>query len=137
MNKVDSRLYIIGAGFAGQMIVRDLNRKKVFGTVTAFLDDDKNLIGTKIDGIPVLGPIDSMADALRVNPVDQAVIAIPSAPIERIRSIYNVLKNCGFMQIKILPSISQIIEDMKFSAILSPIKIKTHGEKIINIINSK
>lgn len=111
MNKVDSRLYIIGAGFAGQMIVRDLNRKKVFGTVTAFLDDDKNLIGTKIDGIPVLGPIDSMADALRVNPVDQAVIAIPSAPVERIRSIYNVLKNCGFMQIKILPSISQIIEE--------------------------
>lgn len=29
------------------------------------------------------------------------------------------------------------IEDMKFSAILSPIKIKTHGEKIINIINNK
>ena len=53
MNKVETHLYIIGAGFAGQMIAKDLMRKKIFGTVAAFLDDNKDLIGTKIDGIPV------------------------------------------------------------------------------------
>ena len=87
--KADSRLYIIGAGFAGRMILRDIEEKKVFGTVAAFLDDDKELIGSKINSIPVLGPIDSIADALRVEPSeDIAVIAIPSAPVERIREIY-------------------------------------------------
>ena len=111
MNKIEGRLYIIGAGFAGQMIANDIAKKKVFGTVSAFLDDDKNLIGTKIDGIPVLGPIDSIADVLRVNGADQAVIAIPSAPVERIRKIYSSLKKCGFLQIKILPSISQVIDE--------------------------
>ena len=111
MNKIEGRLYIIGAGFAGQMIANDIAKKKVFGTVSAFLDDDKNLIGTKIDGIPVLGPIDSIADVLRVNGADQAIIAIPSAPVERIRKIYSSLKKCGFLQIKILPSISQVIDE--------------------------
>ena len=111
MNKIEGRLYIIGAGFAGQMIANDIAKKKVFGTVSAFLDDDKNLIGTKIDGIPVIGPIDSIADVLRVNGADQAVIAIPSAPVERIRKIYSSLKKCGFFQIKILPSISQVIDE--------------------------
>lgn len=111
MNKIEGRLYIIGAGFAGQMIASDIAKKKVFGAVSAFLDDDKNLIGTKIDGIPVLGPIDSIADVLRVNGADQAIISIPSAPVERIRKIYTTLKKCGFLQIKILPSISQVIDE--------------------------
>lgn len=110
MKNSDSRLYIIGAGFAGQMISKELQEKKIFGTVTSFLDDDKNLIGTKIDGIPVLGPIDSMADVLRVNALDEAIIAIPSAPTEKIRHIFDVLKTAGFINIKILPSVSQIID---------------------------
>ena len=109
MNTVNTRLYIIGAGFAGQMIAKDIMRKKVFGVVAAFLDDDKELIGTEIDGIPVLGPIDQMASLLRVNAIDEAIIAIPSANGERIRSIYGILKRNGFFRIKILPSISQVV----------------------------
>ena len=46
MNTNKKHLYIIGAGFAGQTIADDIKRKKIFGTVSAFLDDDKNLIGT-------------------------------------------------------------------------------------------
>ena len=65
MNSIDKKLYIIGAGFAGQTIADDIKRKKVFGTVGAFLDDDKNLIGTEIDGIPVLGPISNVTSLLR------------------------------------------------------------------------
>ena len=111
MNSSESRLYVIGAGFAGQMIARDIVSKKILGSVTAFLDDDKNLIGTKIDGIPVLGPIESMASALHPDPsCDQAVIAIPSAETERIRDIYLSLKKSGFAKIKILPSLSQVID---------------------------
>ena len=110
MDKVETHLYIIGAGFAGQMIAKDLVRKGIFGHVAAFLDDDKTLIGTKIDGIPVLGPIDEVAPLLRVTAIDKAIIAIPSASSERIRAIYGSLKEGGFFRIKILPSISQVID---------------------------
>ena len=81
LQKADSKIYIMGAGFAGQMIAKDLIRKKVFGTVAAFLDDDKSLIGSTIEGIPVLGPISDVAKLLRCGPLDEAIIAIPSAPV--------------------------------------------------------
>lgn len=110
MNKSNSRLYIIGAGFAGQMIAREISRKSIFGKIAAFFDDNKELIGTQIDGIPVIGPIKAMPSLLQVTAIDEAIIAIPSAPVEKIKEIYSVLKQCGFIKIKILPSISQIID---------------------------
>lgn len=110
LQRSDSKIYIIGAGFAGQMIARDLMRKKVFGTVAAFLDDDKKLTGTSIEGIPVLGPIAEVAKVLRCGPIDEAIIAIPSATTETIRQIYETLKENGFSRIRILPSVSQIVD---------------------------
>jgi FlaA1/EpsC-like NDP-sugar epimerase len=107
--KTDTRLYIIGAGFAGQMIAGDIKRKKIFGHVAAFLDDNTALIGTQIDDIPVLGPINNMASLLRCGEEDEAIIAIPNAPVERIRTIYEALVKNGFLHIKILPSISQVV----------------------------
>ncbi len=109
MNRSETKLYIIGAGFAGQMIAGDIKRKKIFGKATAFLDDDKNLIGREIDGVPVLGPIDDIAQVLNPSPTDQAILAIPSAGVERIKSIYEKLKKNGFEKIKILPAISQVV----------------------------
>ncbi len=107
--KSEKNLYIIGAGFAGQTIADDIKRKKVFGKVGAFLDDDAKIIGSQIDGIPVLGPIKNVASVLRCKSQDEAIIAIPSAPIEKIREIYEILKNCGFKNIRILPGISQVV----------------------------
>ena len=107
---MDKRVYIIGAGFAGQTIANDIKRKKIFGKVNAFLDDDKKLIGTTIDGVPVLGPISSVASILSNSDIDEAIIAIPSAPNERIKEIYETLTNNGFKHIKILPGINQVIE---------------------------
>ncbi len=107
--KNEKNLYIIGAGFAGQTIADDIKRKKIFGKVGAFLDDDPKLIGTQIEGIPVLGPIENIAAVLRCKSQDEAIISIPSAPVEKIRGIYELLKNCGFKNIRILPGISQVV----------------------------
>ena len=91
------------------MIASDIKRKKIFGKIAAFLDDDKDLIGKDIDGIRILGPIKDVAPIIRSTGDDEAVIAIPSAGVEKIKSIYEVLVNSGFKNIKILPSISQVV----------------------------
>jgi FlaA1/EpsC-like NDP-sugar epimerase len=109
-DKKSSRVYIIGAGFAGQTLAREIKAKGVFGTVVAFLDDDPEKIGRSIDGIPVLGPIRDVAQLLRMNPADEAIIAIPSASREYLAELYAILKKAGFERIRILPGISQIIE---------------------------
>jgi FlaA1/EpsC-like NDP-sugar epimerase len=104
------RLYIIGAGFAGQTLANEIKAKGIFGEVVAFLDDDPEKIGRRIENIPVLGPIRDVARLLRLHPADEAVIAIPGAGREYLVEIYGILKNAGFEKIRILPGISQIID---------------------------
>ncbi|MDR0450018.1 MAG: polysaccharide biosynthesis protein, partial [Treponema sp.] len=108
--KKSARLYIIGAGFAGQTLANEIRAKAVFGEVVAFLDDDPEKIGRRIDGVPVLGPIRDVARLLRMKAADEAVIAIPGAGREYLKDIYGILKKAGFEKIRILPGISQIIE---------------------------
>jgi FlaA1/EpsC-like NDP-sugar epimerase len=64
------RLYIIGAGFAGRTLANEIKTKAIFGDVVAFLDDDPGVIGRKIEGVPVLGPVKDVARLLRMNPAD-------------------------------------------------------------------
>ena len=104
------RLYIIGAGYAGRSLANEIISKAIFGEVVAFLDDDPEKIGHLIEGIPVLGPIRDVARLLRMNPADEAIIAIPGASREYLKELYSVLKKAGFDKISILPGISQIIE---------------------------
>ena len=107
---LEKNVYVIGAGFAGSMVAREIAQKGIFGTVRAFLDDDTNKIGSSINGVPVVGPIRSIASLIRIEPKDEALIAIPSAGPAVMRNIYAVLKDAGFSKISILPGISQILE---------------------------
>jgi FlaA1/EpsC-like NDP-sugar epimerase len=110
MTQKSKRLYIIGAGFAGRTLADEITKKAVFGDVVAFLDDDAEKIGRRIGEIPILGPIKDVAILLRMNPADEAIIAIPNAAREYLKELYTILKKAGFQQIRILPGISQIIE---------------------------
>lgn len=105
-----SKIYIIGAGFAGQSIAREINAKGIFGRVVAFLDDDKEKIGLRIEAVPVLGPIRDVVMLLRQTPADEAIIAIPSATKDYVKELYALLVRAGFTRIRILPGIAQIIE---------------------------
>ncbi|MDR2792437.1 MAG: polysaccharide biosynthesis protein [Treponema sp.] len=107
---MSGRIYIIGAGFAGQTLAAEIRKKAVFGEVAAFLDDDNEKIGRKIDAVPVLGPIQDVTHLLSVQAGDEAVIAMPDASREYLKNLYNILKTAGFQNIRILPSVSQIIE---------------------------
>ena len=104
-----NRIFIIGAGFAGSNIAEEINRKKHVGEVIAFLDDNSEKIGTEINGIPVLGPINAFTGILRTTPADEAIIAIPTASREELKRIYNTLSRAEFTRIRILPNISQIV----------------------------
>ncbi|HAE22364.1 MAG TPA: hypothetical protein DCG47_08610 [Spirochaetaceae bacterium] len=113
MNQLEApRIYIVGAGFAGRSIAEEIRAKGVLGTVVAFLDDEPGKIGSKIHGVPVLGPISDVVRLLSRTPADEAIIAIPSASRERLRELYFLLKQAGFAKIRILPDIAQIVEGM-------------------------
>ncbi|AEJ61620.1 polysaccharide biosynthesis protein CapD [Spirochaeta thermophila DSM 6578] len=105
-----SRIYIIGAGLAGTAIAKEIQEKGIFGSVAAFLDDDPGKIGTKLMGVPVLGPIRDVLPVLGNRPHDEALIAMPGASRMVLKGIYEALKQAGFGRIRILPTISQILD---------------------------
>lgn len=109
MNTVHNRLFIIGAGFAGCAIAREILERKSRVKITAFIDDDQSKIGNEIMGIPVIGPIDQISRVLRTEPSDEALIAVPSASRRKLQIIYFQMELVGFRRIKIVPAMSQII----------------------------
>lgn len=109
MSTTHNRLFIIGAGFAGCAIAREILERKNRIKIMAFIDDDQNKVGTEIMGIPVIGPINQMPQVLRTEPSDEALIAIPSASRRKLQTIYFQMELIGFRRIKIVPAMSQII----------------------------
>ncbi|MGA2642360.1 MAG: nucleoside-diphosphate sugar epimerase/dehydratase [Spirochaetia bacterium] len=103
-------IYIAGAGFTGTTIASEIRGKRIFGHVVAFLDDDPVKIGTRIDDIPVLGPIEAAARLIKATPADEAIIAIPSATREQLARIYAILRRAKFARIRIVPRIAQILD---------------------------
>jgi FlaA1/EpsC-like NDP-sugar epimerase len=103
-------IYVVGAGFTGTTIAAEIRAKRIFGSVVAFLDDDPGKIGSRIDGVPVLGPIEAAVRLIRATPADEAIIAIPSATHEQLAKIYAILRRAKFARIRIVPRIAQILD---------------------------
>ena len=104
------RIYIIGAGFTGVTLAKEIQTKRIFGRVVAFLDDDPEKIGKRILDIPILGPLEAVVDLIKTTPADEAIIAIPGATREQMKKIYATLTRAEFSRIRIVPRISQILE---------------------------
>ena len=87
---------IIGAGRAGEMLARDMRRDDDHVPV-GFLDDQANLRGAKVHGLPVLGRIDDLPKIIAALTVDVVIIAIPSANAEQMRRVVESCEHAGVM----------------------------------------
>ncbi len=93
------RVLIVGAGDAGAMVVRELQKNPQVGFVpVGFLDDNAAKQNQQIYGVPVVGTISDLARALDNRRVDEVIIAIPSAPGRVVRLVADVcrLRNTPF-----------------------------------------
>ena len=108
--RLNNRIYIVGAGQAGIAIANEIRAKGIFGRVAAFLDDDPDKIGRRIQGIPIMGPVEDVVAVLNATPDDEAIIALPSGTRAQLRSVYDLLRRADFARIRILPSLSQVID---------------------------
>jgi FlaA1/EpsC-like NDP-sugar epimerase len=72
---------IIGAGEAGQLVVREMQRSPELEQVPiGFVDDDPRKRGMRILGLKVLGTTNQLERLLDEVEPDEVIIAIPSAP---------------------------------------------------------
>jgi len=100
---------IVGAGDAGALVARELQRSSQLNlTPVAFLDDDPAKQKQEIYGVPVIGPISELADALETQHVDEVIIAIPSAPGRVVRRVTDICRSKGVSS-RTMPGIYELI----------------------------
>lgn len=104
------RILIVGAGVAGQEVLRELRRQVVLNCQpVGFIDDDYKKTGIFVSGIKVLGPIKDLNKITKDKKIEEVFIAIPSGSGQLIRRI---IKRCQDSEIKfrIIPRVLEIIE---------------------------
>ena len=100
---------LIGAGDAGRLILRDVQRTEFdVGKVQCIIDDNPNKWGRYIENIPIVGGRDDILSSVEKYQIQQILIAIPSARAEEKRDILNICKETG-CELKILPGIYQLV----------------------------
>ena len=104
------RAIVIGAGEAGEMVVRELMRSHNAATTPiALFDDNRGKIGVRIHGVPVVGVVADVPAFVQSTSVDVAIVAIPSATRAQFNRIYDILKTLD-IQTKTLPAFSELID---------------------------
>lgn len=107
--EIVTRAMLIGAGSAGQMILRDIqNAKESNDRVCCIIDDDKNKWGRFIDGVRIVGGRDEILLNVKKYRIEKILLAIPSASKEQRRDILDVCKETG-CELKILPGVYELV----------------------------
>ncbi|QUH25030.1 polysaccharide biosynthesis protein [Serpentinicella alkaliphila] len=104
------RVLVIGAGQAGALIIKELkNHENLKSKAVAVIDDDDSKLGSRINGVPILGDRYHIRKIVDKKKIDEIIIAIPSAPKRIIREI---VEECSKTKcsLKIVPGIYEIID---------------------------
>lgn len=105
-----TRLLIIGAGDAGQMIARELHLNRTLKIeAVGFVDDDGRKQGEMFHGLPVLGRCVDLPTVCRKKQVSEVVIAIPSASGRQIRAIVQRCQQAN-VRFKTLPGVGSLLD---------------------------
>jgi len=93
--KTGKRVLIVGAGQAGEMLVRDLLRKQEHDHVpVAFVDDKPRRQVQDLHGVPVVGSCDDLPAVVKRLDIELIMLAVPSARAAQMRHIVELCEQC-------------------------------------------
>jgi FlaA1/EpsC-like NDP-sugar epimerase len=102
------RFLIVGAGNAGEALLREIFRMSVAQyDVIGFIDDDPAKKGTHIHGIPVLGTVEELPKICEDHRIEEIAIAMPSASPGQLRRVIQVCEGAK-VRFRTVPSITDI-----------------------------
>lgn len=137
---------VMGAGQAGVMIVRELQRNPQLGLrVVAFFDDDRSKRGMTISNVPVVGNRQTIPGAVARYRFKRMIIAMPTAPGRAIREIVEICERAG-VEPKIIPGIYELLDgkvsvnqlrDIDIEDLLRRDPVRTDTEAVRQLVRGK
>jgi len=116
------RVLVLGAGQAGEALVRDLRRTGAY-TPVGFLDDAASLRGSHLQGLPVLGRIDEVERIARETAAGLLVIAMPSLDAAAMRRVVAACEETG-LPFRRVPRLDDLLEGRSLPGELKEVAIE-------------
>jgi len=140
------RVMMIGAGEAGQLIMRDIHKNpNNSDQIVCVIDDNSNKWNRYIEGVPIVGGRDDILKNVDKYDIDRIYLAIPNARVEDKRDILNICSETS-CEIKQLPSFQVMVgaevgvnmmTDVSVEDLLGREQIKTDMKEVFEFINDK
>jgi FlaA1/EpsC-like NDP-sugar epimerase len=108
-NRAGIRVLIVGAGRAGELILREILGNSHYGFLpVGFVDDNRSKRSSTIHGYRVLGNTRDIPRLVKEHSIEEIFLAIPSASSKAKRRIMHVCKSSG-LKFKTLPAMGQLL----------------------------
>ncbi len=112
LNGHGQRVLIVGAGVAGESLVRDLLRDGSSNYLPiAFVDDREQKQGRELHGIRVVGSCDDIPEVVKRYTVDMILIALPSANASEMRRIVAMCESTQ-KPVRTLPGMNDLVSGL-------------------------
>jgi FlaA1/EpsC-like NDP-sugar epimerase len=103
------RVVIVGAGDAGAIVAREMQRNAQLGMrPVGFLDDDPVKLRKRIYGVPVVGRLADLQGIAQAMRVDQIIIAMPKATGSVVRAVAEDCRRAGVMS-RTIPGVFELL----------------------------
>ena len=117
------RILIVGAGAAGDMLLKDIRRNRELDyDIVGFVDDDPTKKGREIQGVRVLDRCTSIGSLARLLQIQLVLIAIPSASAEQMRSVVESCQKAA-VAFRTLPKVQDILDGTARSTDLRSVEL--------------
>ncbi len=116
------RVLILGAGQAGEALVRDLRRIGRYQPI-GFLDDAAALRGTRLQGLPILGRVNDVGRIARETGAQLLVIAMPSLDATAMRRVVGTCEESG-VPFRTVPRLADLLEGRSLPGQLKEVAIE-------------
>jgi FlaA1/EpsC-like NDP-sugar epimerase/lipopolysaccharide/colanic/teichoic acid biosynthesis glycosyltransferase len=104
------RVIVVGAGDAGEMILRQMRNYPQYGYLpVSLVDDNPELQDVRIHGVPVLGNQEDIPQIVLEKDIHEVIVAIPSASATQMRNIVSKCERAG-VKVKTVPGPREIID---------------------------
>jgi FlaA1/EpsC-like NDP-sugar epimerase len=126
---------VVGAGDAGQLVIREMLKSRALGyTPIGVVDDDPRKKNLRIHGVRVLGTTEDLPHILSDNKPDELLIAIPSAAGEVRQKVVEAARDAQ-VPVKTLPGLYELIAgDHNLTAQIRPVSVEdVLGREVIEV----
>ena len=137
---------VIGAGAAGQALIKEIiNSKKLNTQVVCIIDDNPTKHGRVLEGITIVGDRYSIPEMAKKYKVDRIIYAIPEAAADDRKAILNICKDTG-CRLQTVPGVYQLVNgevsvsrlrNVEITDLLGRAQVQVNMDEIYSSIQGK